>query len=101
MLHALGITHVVSVGALNPDDTSAEFSTANRNVDLAAPGVQVPAATPLGLDTSDGLQDGYELVDGTSFAAPTKAFHSSRGKNPLMNSGLNSVSRSSIVTSLN
>lgn len=62
--------HVLSVAGLNPDLSSAEFSSASMAVDVAAPGVQVPAAVPTHLDTEDGTPDGVTTVDGTSFAAP-------------------------------
>lgn len=62
--------HVLSVGALAPDLSSAGFSSASMAVDVAAPGVQVPAAIPLYLDVEDGSQDGVTTADGTSFAAP-------------------------------
>ena len=64
--------HVLSVAALNPDLTSAAFSTANAAVDIAAPGVDVPLAVPKHLD-DDGVADGYGLANGTSFAAPMVA----------------------------
>lgn len=41
-----------------------------------------------------------KLARRTSLAAFTNAFHSNRGRNPLMKSALNSASRNSIVTSL-
>jgi len=62
--------HVLSVAAVLPDWTSAWFSNANAAVDISAPGVGVPVATPLAFDVEDGVQDGMSLADGTSFAAP-------------------------------
>lgn len=64
--------HVITVAALNPDLSSAEFSNRNYAVDVAAPGAGVLAAVPPWLD-EDGVQDGYQAVDGTSFAAPMVA----------------------------
>jgi hypothetical protein len=61
--------HVLSVAALDQDGRPSEFSTANAAVDVAAPGVAIPVATPLAFDR-DGLRDGIGLADGTSFSAP-------------------------------
>lgn len=63
------LPHVVTVAATTPDDRSAVFSNANAAVDLSAPGVNVMTAVPPALDT-DGAQDGYQAMDGTSFSAP-------------------------------
>ncbi len=63
------LPHVVTVAATTADDRSAAFSNANDAVDLAAPGVGIMAAVPPALDT-DGAQDGYQRLDGTSFSAP-------------------------------
>jgi hypothetical protein len=65
-----GYPHVLSVASLNPDLTSSGFSSANAAVDVAAPGVDVPVATPVAFDTEDGAVDGVTLGSGTSFAAP-------------------------------
>ncbi len=61
--------HVLSVASLNPDLKSSAFSSANAAVDLAAPGVNVPVATPGAFD-DDGVVDGVTLASGTSFSAP-------------------------------
>ena len=63
------LPHVVTVAATTPDDKSASFSNANAAVDLSAPGVGILAAVPPALDT-DGVQDGYQALNGTSFSAP-------------------------------
>lgn len=63
------LPHVVTVAATTPDDRSATFSNANTAVDLSAPGVGILTAVPPALDT-DGVQDGYTVMDGTSFSAP-------------------------------
>jgi hypothetical protein len=42
-------------------------------MDLVAPGVSIVTTVPIALDTEDGTQDGYEIVDGTSFSAPMVA----------------------------
>ena len=68
-----GYPHVLSVASLNPSLASSFFSTANAAVDLAAPGVAVPVATPGALDVEDGVRDGVTLANGTSFAAPIVA----------------------------
>jgi Subtilase family len=63
------LPHVVSVAATDSHDRSASFSNANDWIDLSAPGVDIMTAVPPTLD-DDGVQDGYELLSGTSFAAP-------------------------------
>ena len=65
--------HILTVAALQQSLAVAPFSNANNGVDLAAPGVGIPAAVPIGLDTTDGVQDGFSLLDGTSFSAPLVA----------------------------
>jgi len=62
--------HVLSVTSLNPDLKSSGFSSANAAVDVAAPGVDIPVATPGAFDTQDGAVDGVTRANGTSFAAP-------------------------------
>lgn len=57
--------HVLTVGATNATDSVAEFSTASRLMDLAAPGEGIPVAVPLAFSPS-----GYALSSGTSFSAP-------------------------------
>lgn len=62
--------HVLSVSSLDPTLRSSGFSSANAAVDVAAPGVAIPVATPGAFDTADGVADGVTLASGTSFAAP-------------------------------
>jgi len=61
--------HVLSVSSLDPNLRSSGFSSANAAVDVAAPGVAIPVATPAAFDP-DGVADGVTLASGTSFAAP-------------------------------
>ncbi|MDP1847503.1 MAG: S8 family serine peptidase [Solirubrobacteraceae bacterium] len=61
--------HVLSVASLDPNLRSSGFSSANAAVDVAAPGVAIPVATPAAYDP-DGVPDGVTLASGTSFAAP-------------------------------
>ncbi len=56
------IPHVLTVGASDPTNGIADFSSRSRFVDLAAPGVEIPIATALG--------KGWRTGDGTSFSAP-------------------------------
>jgi hypothetical protein len=65
--------HVVTVAALKSDLTSADFSNENGAIDVSAPGVGVLLPVPPQFDSSDGVRDGYENVDGTSFASPIVA----------------------------
>jgi subtilisin family serine protease len=60
--------HVLTVAATDQADAVAVFSSRDPGVDLAAPGVSIPAATPTIFDPS-----GYQLVNGTSFSAPMVA----------------------------
>ena len=62
------LPHVVTVAATTPDDSSAWFSNVNDAIDISAPGVGILTAVPKTLDGTG--QDGYEALDGTSFAAP-------------------------------
>lgn len=57
--------HVLSVGAIGATGRVATFSNGGRTLDLVAPGVQLTEPAPSGVCAS-----GYQLVDGTSFAAP-------------------------------
>jgi hypothetical protein len=59
------LNHVLTIAATDPQNRIASFSTAGLQVDLAAPGVDIPAAIPLAFNTS-----GFASVDGTSFSAP-------------------------------
>ncbi len=56
------LPHVLTVGASNREDGAATFSSRSRFVDLAAPGQDLQVATAIG--------KGYQLSNGTSFAAP-------------------------------
>jgi hypothetical protein len=60
--------HVLGVAATDENDRAAAFSSSSIGVDLAAPGVDIPAAVPTVFNPS-----GYEIVDGTSFSAPIVA----------------------------
>lgn len=62
------LAHVLTVAATDQRNEPAEFSTASLGVDLAAPGVEIPAAIPRVFSES-----GYAAVDGTSFSGPIVA----------------------------
>ncbi|HEX6020355.1 MAG TPA: S8 family serine peptidase [Solirubrobacter sp.] len=64
--------HVIAVGALAVEERAASFSNAGAAVDLAAPGVDVPAAVPWLFDP-DGVADGVTALSGTSLSAPMVA----------------------------
>ena len=70
VIYPAAYPHVLSVASLNPSLAPSFFSTSNAAVDVAAPGVQIPVATPGAFDTEDGVLDGVTLASGTSFAAP-------------------------------
>lgn len=60
------LPHVLTVAATDELNEPAVFSTASLGVDLAAPGVDIPAAIPRLFDPS-----GYAVaLSGTSFSAP-------------------------------
>ena len=56
-----GYKQVVSVAATGPKGTRAEFSNANADVEIAAPGVDILSLAP---------GNRYRLMSGTSMAAP-------------------------------
>lgn len=62
--------HVLSVASLDASLQPSSFSSANAAIDVAAPGVSIPVATPAQFDTEDGAADGVTAASGTSFAAP-------------------------------
>ena len=72
VLYPAALPHIVSVAATGPSGATSAFSTSNGAVDLAAPGEGVLTAVPTAWD-DDGVVDGYERLDGTSFAAPIVA----------------------------
>ena len=59
------LNHVLTIAATDQQDRPTTFSTASLGVDLAAPGVDIPAAVPTAFS-----QSGYSLMAGTSFSAP-------------------------------
>ncbi len=61
--------HVLTVGATNEGNQVAAFSSRSQTVDLAAPGVRIPAAEPFAQEPT-----GYTTTaNGTSFASPLVA----------------------------
>ncbi len=62
------LNHILTVAATDEGDRAAYFSNANDAVDLAAPGQDIVVALPLGFN-----RNGYDVWDGTSFAAPMVA----------------------------
>lgn len=73
--------HVISVAAVNNDDTKSSFSSYNDRVDVSAQGVNVTCTVPPGSNINtfwgDGnfstSNDGYGNCDGTSISAPIVA----------------------------
>ena len=59
--------HVIGVGAIDSTGALANFSNRGRPVDVVAPGVNVLTTTPV---TAGRFQSTYDLVSGTSAAAP-------------------------------
>jgi hypothetical protein len=66
------LAHVMTVGAVGPDDKPTGFSNESGALDLSAPGIGILAAVPAGFDP-DGTSDGFASLDGTSFASPMVA----------------------------
>ena len=66
------LPHVLTVAAVGPDLQPSYFSNANAAIDLSAPGESIMTAVPPAHD-GDGVADGYERQNGTSFAAPMVA----------------------------
>ena len=68
---------VVSVGALNPDDTVTSFSNFGKNISMFAPGVDIlslrAARTDLSGDGSEVVGGIYMRASGTSMACPYAA----------------------------
>ena len=60
--------HVLTVAGTTEANQPAPFSGSSAAVDLAAPGVDIPAAVPFTVDAS-----GYSTLNGTSFASPQVA----------------------------
>jgi subtilisin family serine protease len=61
--------HVLTVGATDPSNQVAAFSSVSPTVDLAAPGVDMPIAEPLAVEPTGYTTD----AAGTSFASPLVA----------------------------
>jgi subtilisin family serine protease len=59
------LNHVLTIAATDQRNRTATFSTSSLQVDLAAPGVDIPAAIPIAFNA-----EGYSKLSGTSFAAP-------------------------------
>src|SRR5215217_7386777 len=72
VMYPAALPHIVSVAAMGPSGATSSFSTSNGAVDLSAPGESVLTAVPVAFD-DDGVANGYERLDGTSFAAPIVA----------------------------
>ena len=72
VIYPAAYPHVLSVAALTRSLSASSFSSENTAVDVAAPGIDVPVATPAAFD-SDGSRDGVTQVSGTSYAAPIVA----------------------------
>ena len=66
LLYPANETHVLTVAATGRDDAPAPFSSSSPAVDVAAPGMDIPAAIPSRLNPTLP----FDLVEGTSFAAP-------------------------------
>jgi hypothetical protein len=66
------LPHVITVGAIGPDDEPTGFSNESGALDLSAPGIGILTAVPQKFDP-DGTPDGFASLAGTSFASPMVA----------------------------
>ena len=66
------LAHVITVGAIGPDDRPTGFSNESGALDLSAPGIGILTAVPAAFDP-DGTPDGFAALAGTSFASPMVA----------------------------
>jgi hypothetical protein len=66
------LAHVLTVGAIGPDDKPTVFSNESAAMDLSAPGIGILTGVPAGFDP-DGTPDGFAALAGTSFASPMVA----------------------------
>lgn len=84
---------VLSVGALNPDLTKAEFSQWGPELDVMAPGVDVKSAVPMGTGRDSRVAsvtaNGETLLDSTSFVGAPEV--SERLTGSLVPAGLGKV----------
>ena len=64
------LPHVLTIAAVNARLDSSAFSNSNPAIDLSAPGESIMTAVPVPLDVEDGIPDGYQRLNGTSFSAP-------------------------------
>lgn len=65
LLYPASLSHVLTVAATDEANKPSYFSSASAAVDLAAPGQDIVSSIPLSF-----AADGWETVNGTSFAAP-------------------------------
>jgi hypothetical protein len=65
--------HIISVAALNRDDSSAVFSNEHVGMDVSAPGTQILTATPPQFDDDPNFPPGFGETQGTSFSSPIVA----------------------------
>lgn len=70
VLYPKGYPGVLAVGATNPQDKKADFSTMGRQISVSAPGVDVLSSVPLWLERPTGEPYKYMYFSGTSMAAP-------------------------------
>ncbi|GEM_PF-693103 len=61
---------VLAVGATDPWDRKADFSTMGGAISVGAPGVDVLSSVPLWIERPTGEPYGYMYFSGTSMAAP-------------------------------
>ncbi len=61
---------VLAVGATDPQDRKADFSTMGAVISVGAPGVDVLSSVPMWLERPTGEPYGYMYFSGTSMAAP-------------------------------
>jgi subtilisin len=70
--YAADFPHVIAVGAVDRKSTAADFSSAGHQMTVAAPGIDILSTMPNYhvRATSEGFHTHYDLMSGTSMAAP-------------------------------
>ncbi|WP_395832487.1 S8 family peptidase [Archangium violaceum] len=68
------VAGVIAVGATDPSDARASFSTTGQHISVSAPGVNILSTWPAFLNQREpGYNGGYQAISGTSMATPEVA----------------------------
>ena len=75
-MYPAALPGVISVGSVTTNQTRSDFSNFGRWVSVMAPGSGILSTMPMGpvfMTTNEGYRNEYDLMDGTSMAAPMVA----------------------------